>query len=420
MHSRDRNDSGATKDEPTSATMCDDSALNGTSECGSTSPTTWGALFSPVLNFLQPCSDGDLVEELTGDSEIISPTTNKPYCASENHNDMGVEVANALFYDEDGDISMVVEEERNFVRSASSLSPSTPSPNDKMQIRDVAMKSPDTARQTDCPATVSNDPSSSSSSSETRVHPSQAAAVVSTANTSTSHAYVEEDVDIDEEEEEEEEFNPYLFIKRLPLYSTVVDRSRQFMPHLPSKSPHDPPVTLVLDLDETLVHCTVEPNTPNVDMVFPVVFHGTEYQVHVKKRPYLEEFLKRVHKDFEVVVFTASQRVYADELLDRIDPDKTFIKHRMFRESCLPVEGNYLKDLNVLGRDLSNMVLVDNSPHAFGYQVDNGIPIESWFEDPNDTELLKLEEFLRTIKGARDVRPLVREKFKTFQLIQDA
>ena len=100
--------------------------------------------------------------------------------------------------------------------------------------------------------------------------------------------------------------------------------------------------------------------------------------------------------------------------------DQTFIKHRMFRESCLPVEGNYLKDLNVLGRDLSNMVLVDNSPHAFGYQVDNGIPIESWFEDPNDTELLKLEEFLRTIKGARDVRPLVREKFKTFQLIQDA
>ncbi len=41
----------------------------------------------------------------------------------------------------------------------------------------------------------------------------------------------------------------------------------------------------------------------------------------------------------------------------------------MYRDSCLNVEGNYLKDLNVLGRDLKHTVLVDNSPHAFGYQV---------------------------------------------------
>jgi CTD small phosphatase-like protein 2 len=92
----------------------------------------------------------------------------------------------------------------------------------------------------------------------------------------------------------------------------------------------------------------------------------------------------------------------------------------MFRESCLAVEGNFLKDLNVLGRDLSKSVLVDNSPHAFGYQVDNGIPIESWFDDPKDTELLKLERFLRTLHGAEDTRTIVRKTFQTHRLVEEA
>jgi CTD small phosphatase-like protein 2 len=100
--------------------------------------------------------------------------------------------------------------------------------------------------------------------------------------------------------------------------------------------------------------------------------------------------------------------------------DGKYIRHRMFRESCLLVEGNYLKDLSVLDRDLSSSVLVDNSPHAFGYQVDNGIPIESWFDDVHDTELLKLERFLRTLHGVDDVRTMVRSKFQTYKLIRDA
>jgi CTD small phosphatase-like protein 2 len=101
-------------------------------------------------------------------------------------------------------------------------------------------------------------------------------------------------------------------------------------------------------------------------------------------------------------------------------PDHKYIKHRMFRDSCLSVEGNFLKDLNVLGRDLKKSVLVDNSPHAFGYQVDNGIPIESWFDDRNDTELLKLERFLTTLHGVEDVRTVVRRTFQTYKLIEQA
>lgn len=64
--------------------------------------------------------------------------------------------------------------------------------------------------------------------------------------------------------------------------------------------------------------------------------------------------------------------------------------------------------------------MVDNSPYAYGYHVDNGIPIESWFDDENDTELLKLIGFLRRLHTVDDVRYLLRDHFKTFQLIENA
>jgi CTD small phosphatase-like protein 2 len=209
----------------------------------------------------------------------------------------------------------------------------------------------------------------------------------------------------------EEEFDPWLFIKNLPPLSAVQRENRNRRVFLPKKLKHVPEVCLALDLDETLVHCSVQP-IPNPDLTFTVSFNDVDYQVYVRQRPYLLDFLKVVSQWFEIVVFTASQRVYADKLLSMLDPSGRYIAHRMFRDSCLCVDGNYLKDLSVLGRDIRKVAIIDNSLQAFGYQLNNGIPIESWFDDDDDQELLKLLPFLNKLKDCVDVRSLIKDTFR--------
>jgi CTD small phosphatase-like protein 2 len=209
----------------------------------------------------------------------------------------------------------------------------------------------------------------------------------------------------------EDEFDPWLFIKNLPPLLNVQRENRTRRVYLPKKMKQAPEVCLALDLDETLVHCSVQPIV-QPDLTFTVSFNGVDYQVYVRMRPYLKDFLKVVSQWFEIVVFTASQRVYADKLLSMLDPSGKYITHRMFRDSCLCVDGNYLKDLTVLGRDIRKVAIIDNSVQAFGYHLSNGIPIESWFDDDEDQELLKLLPFLNKLKDCADVRSLIRETFR--------
>lgn len=171
---------------------------------------------------------------------------------------------------------------------------------------------------------------------------------------------------------------------------------------------------LVLDLDETLVHSSFKP-VPNADFIIPVEIDGVIHRVYVMKRPYVDEFLARCAKMYEIVVFTASLAKYANPLLDQLDPNGT-VTYRLFRESCVIHQTAYVKDLTRLARQISKTIIVDNSAQSYLFQPKNAIPIPSWFDDMSDTLLLDLLPVLETTMfEIPDVRKLLDAHTKSYR-----
>ena len=166
--------------------------------------------------------------------------------------------------------------------------------------------------------------------------------------------------------------------------------------------------TLILDLDETLVHSSFSPFEKN-DIILEVDFEGIMYNIYVLVRPFAEEFLVNMSKYFEIAIFTASISKYASPLLDILDKEKN-IKFRLFRDHCTYINGIFIKDLKRLNRDLKDIIIVDNSPLAYAFDSENGLPIKTWYEDPDDKELKKIEPLLIFLSKTKDVRKYI-DKF---------
>ncbi|EAQ93591.1 hypothetical protein CHGG_01826 [Chaetomium globosum CBS 148.51] len=142
----------------------------------------------------------------------------------------------------------------------------------------------------------------------------------------------------------------------------------------------------------------------SADFTIPVEIEGNYHNVYVIKRPGVDQFMKRVGELYEVVVFTASVSKYGDPLLDQLDIHKV-VHHRLFRESCYNHQGNYVKDLSQVGRDLKDTIIIDNSPTSYIFHPQHAVPISSWFSDAHDNELLDLIPVLEDLAGptVRDV-----------------
>ena len=149
-----------------------------------------------------------------------------------------------------------------------------------------------------------------------------------------------------------------------------------------------PKKTLVLDLDETLVHSQFVPFSIKSDLVLKIDLENQIHDIHVMIRPGVNEFLKKMGKLYEIVIFTASVSKYADPLLDIIDKNHN-CSHRLFREHCSMVGITYIKDLKKLGRDLKDIIIAQN-PSVFnrdgsvktGARIDKlDIPNAKWLKE---------------------------------------
>lgn len=187
---------------------------------------------------------------------------------------------------------------------------------------------------------------------------------------------------------------------------------------------------LVLDLDETLIHSVSRGTTHNtssqahiVEVRFAISGVSSLYYVH--KRPYCDQFLTTVSKWYDLIIFTASMKEYADPVIDWLEstfPGK--FSKRYYRDDCILREGvGYIKGLHVINpsdsmhnevkdsnndkKALNDVIIIDNSPVSFALNVENAIQVEGWISDPTDTDLISILPFLEALRHTTDVRNIL-------------
>lgn len=151
----------------------------------------------------------------------------------------------------------------------------------------------------------------------------------------------------------------------------------------PARSSRIPQKTLVLDLDETLIHSLakggrmssghmveVKLSTPMITALTPggpATALGPQHPIlyYVHKRPHCDDFLRKVCKWYKLVVFTASVQEYADPVIDWLEQERKFFQARYYRQHCTFRNGAYIKDLSSVEPDLSKVMILDNSPMSY-------------------------------------------------------
>ena len=176
---------------------------------------------------------------------------------------------------------------------------------------------------------------------------------------------------------------------------------------------------LLIDLDETLIHSEFrnKENYKQLDAfikmtkcnvkTFSFSDENCVYYMDVFFRPYLKAFLQEISKYFDLAIFTAAMKNYADTILDYIDPKNEYFQFRLYRDACIPIQNKlYIKDLRIIkDYDPSNVILMDNSLYSFMNQPSNGMLVNSFYTNHKDNQLINAKSFLiEHIFPCEDVR----------------
>ncbi|KAJ9421723.1 HAD-like domain-containing protein [Fusarium oxysporum] len=146
--------------------------------------------------------------------------------------------------------------------------------------------------------------------------------------------------------------------------------------------PTSPQKTLILDLDETLIHSMSKGGRMSTG-------HMAGVQV------------------VQSGCFTASVQEYADPVIDWLEAERKYFSARYYRQHCTFRQGAFIKDLSSVESDLSKVMILDNSPLSYLFHQDNAIPIQGWINDPTDTDLMHLVPLLEGLQYVHDVRALL-------------
>ena len=134
---------------------------------------------------------------------------------------------------------------------------------------------------------------------------------------------------------------------------------------------------LVLDIDETISH-TMRLSFGNYFLLRPGVIH----------------LIKKLYNFYEIDIFTAAIKRYADNIINKLDPNDNYIRYRFYREHCIYEGTKTVKKLVRIGRDLNKIIFVDNIKYNAKYNMDNLYHVSSWKDDVYDTEMIKLQDLL--------------------------
>jgi len=163
---------------------------------------------------------------------------------------------------------------------------------------------------------------------------------------------------------------------------------------LPDPDPSfERPYTLCISLEDMLVHSEWSRD------------HGWR----VAKRPGVDYFLHYLSQYYEIVLFTTVPFATGEPLVRKLDPYR-FIMWPLFREATKYKDGEIIKDLSYLNRDLSKVIIIDTNARHVRDHPENAIILPKWTGDPKDQELVSLVpllEFIHTMQYS-DVRKVIK------------